>query len=340
MNADYSVQVHDPRHDPDEVIAERVDVMNRLDAEVLPDDPPTPAEQVIASIRALPERHRIWVFSARDAAGRLAGFARTGTDPEHDDNPDCLEVYLTVDAAHRRRGVGRLLLGEITNLARSETRPRIFGNTTDRVPAGGAFAAAVGAAPKSALHINHLRIEDVDRDLMKSWDADGPSRAPDYELIAFDGAVPDDLLDAFADLILVMNTAPRDDLVLNDFTMTPAQLREWEREREAGGDEAWTLVARHCPTGELVGFHDVHWNASSPAAVWVGATGVKPEHRGHALGKWLKAAMTLRIIEERAQVTSVRTGNNDSNDAMLGINRAMGYRPLFAVTTWELVLDG
>ena len=340
MNADYSVQVHDPRHDPDEVIAERVDVMNRLNAEVLPDDPPTPAEQVIASIRALPERHRIWVFSARDAAGRLAGFARTGIDPEHDDNPDCLEVYLTVDAAHRRRGLGRRLVGEVTALARAENRKRLFGKTLDRVPGADAFVSAMGATAKAAMHLNHLRIEDVDRDLMKAWDADGSSRAPEYDLIAFDGAVAEDLLEPFAELILVMNTAPRDDLVLNDFTITPAQVREWERERDARGDEAWTLVARHRGTGELAGFHDVHWNPAKPRVVWVGATGVKPEHRGHALGKWLKAAMTLRILDERPQVTTVRTENNDSNDAMLGINRAMGYRPLLAVTTWELVLDG
>ena len=64
-----------------------------------------------------------------------------------------------------------------------------------------------------------------------------------------------------------------------------------------------------------------------------------PEHRGHALGKWLKADMTLRVIRDWPEVTHIRTGNADSNDAMLGINHAMGYRPLIATTTWELPVE-
>jgi hypothetical protein len=46
--------------------------------------------------------------------------------------------------------------------------------------------------------------------------------------------------------------------------------------------------------------------------------------------------MTLRILDERPEVDDIRTGNADSNDAMLGINREMGYRPLLATTGWEL----
>jgi mycothiol synthase len=46
--------------------------------------------------------------------------------------------------------------------------------------------------------------------------------------------------------------------------------------------------------------------------------------------------MTLRIMDERSQVTSIRTGNADSNDAMLGINKEMGYVPFISQTTWEI----
>jgi hypothetical protein len=47
----------------------------------------------------------------------------------------------------------------------------------------------------------------------------------------------------------------------------------------------------------------------------------------------------LRALDERPSVKEIRTGNADSNDAMLGINRAMGYRPLMSTTTWELTVD-
>jgi hypothetical protein len=49
--------------------------------------------------------------------------------------------------------------------------------------------------------------------------------------------------------------------------------------------------------------------------------------------------MTIRILDERPDVTNVRTGNADSNDAMLGINKAMGYRPLLGQMVWELPVD-
>jgi hypothetical protein len=68
-------------------------------------------------------------------------------------------------------------------------------------------------------------------------------------------------------------------------------------------------------------------------------TGVHRDHRGRALDKWLKAWMTLRVLDERPTVTDTRTGNTDSNAAMLGINLASGYRPLLRTTTWELAVD-
>lgn len=83
----------------------------------------------------------------------------------------------------------------------------------------------------------------------------------------------------------------------------------------------------------------MRWNPQDPAVVWVGLTAVDPDHRGHALGKWLKATMTLRILDERPEASDIRTGNADSNDAMLGINRAMGYRPMLSIESWMATTD-
>jgi hypothetical protein len=98
-------------------------------------------------------------------------------------------------------------------------------------------------------------------------------------------------------------------------------------------------VARHKATGEWAGFHDVEYDPNQPTYVYVDSTGVRPEHRGAALGKWLKAAMTIRVLDERPAVTEIRTGNADSNDAMLGNNKEMGNRPLIGQTTWELPVE-
>jgi hypothetical protein len=105
------------------------------------------------------------------------------------------------------------------------------------------------------------------------------------------------------------------------------------------GTEPWWLLARERTTGLVVGETDVRWNAEQPATVNQGFTVVRREHRGHALGKWLKATMVERLLDERPGVVDVRTSNADSNDAMLGINRQLGFRPFLANTTWQVPVD-
>jgi hypothetical protein len=53
----------------------------------------------------------------------------------------------------------------------------------------------------------------------------------------------------------------------------------------------------------------------------------------------MKAAMTLRILDERPTATEVLTGNDTDNAAMLGINTEMGYQLKKTSTTWELRID-
>ena len=335
----FTITLHDPKQDTDDEIAERVALSNQLKDEVLPGDPDSSVEQAIAALRSQPERIRRFSFRARTADGALVGLGGTSIDPDNDDNPDVLWVNLSVLSSARRHGLGARLLGELVGVAVAEGRTRLLGNTMGGHEPGESFAAAVGAQPRQANHLNHLPLAEVDRPMLERWVAEAATRSADYELVAWDGPVPEEHLARWLDLVVVMNTAPRDDLQLNDFTITAEQVREQERVIEAAGIETWVLVARHRDTGEWAGFHDVAWDPAQPMYVYVDSTGVRPEHRGHALGKWLKAAMTLRVLDERPDVTNIRTGNADSNDAMLGINRQMGYRPLLGQTTWEVPVE-
>jgi GNAT superfamily N-acetyltransferase len=305
---------------------------------MFPDEPSPPLADVIADHRAVPARVRSWEIRGCDSEGALVGRAICRLDPEHDATPDLLEATVFVHPMHRRRGLGSALLDHLLQLARGERRARVTSWTTSRAPAGDAFARGHGARAVSHGHINSLHVHRVDRALLEQWVTEGPQRAPGYELLAWDGPVPDEHLVAFADLYNVMNDAPLDDLVMTDYSVTPEQLREWERRAAATSAQTWTVVAR-APDGTLAGFHAVNWRSSQPTIMNVADTGVRSEHRGHALGKWLKAVVTLRTLDERPSVEEIRTGNADSNDAMLGINHAMGYRPLFSSTTWELAVE-
>jgi GNAT superfamily N-acetyltransferase len=338
MGHNYTYTLHDPRNYTDDEIAQSLAFSNTIQAEALPDDPPTPLEQAITSYRTIPKRLIRTSVRAWSPGGELVGSTGIGIDPEHDDNPDMVFGGPTVRADHRRNGVGTHLFAYFVALAKRENRTRLVGDTNGLLP-GAEFAEAMGAEVKQAVHMNHLLMANVDRALMEQWVAEGPVRAADYELFGWDNDVPEEYMDKFLAAILVMNDAPRDDLEMNDFTVTAEEVREQEERGKAMGYESWQLIARRKSDGAWAGIHDVSWNPAEPDVVYVGATGVFPEHRGHALGKWLKAVMTLRIMEERPNVTHIRTGNADSNDAMLGINREMGYEPFIASTTWEIATE-
>ena len=313
-------------------------IENILRSEVFPDDPPVPVEVTAARARHIPDFIGQRDFWAREADGAIAGRASAWWT-KTDDNRHLIRTDLGVRPDRRLRGIGKALLSLVVEATLAEARTLIVGRTLSSVPAGVPFARRTGAEPALAEHVNRLLISEVDREMIDRWVEHGPHRAPGYSLVVIDGPAPDAYIEEVVAMANVMNTAPRDDLEMEDENFDAAQLRDWERAASAQGDEWWALYARHDASGGFAGYTHVAWNPSQPQTVYQYGTAVKPEHRGHALGKWLKAAMLQRIIDERTDVKDVRTGNADSNDAMLGINRALGFRPYIAATAWQVRVD-
>ena len=65
-------------------------------------------------------------------------------------------------------------------------------------------------------------------------------------------------------------------------------------------------------------------------------TGVQENFRGRGLGKWLKAAMLLKLRDEYPDVEVLTTSNATSNEPMLAINQKMGFRMKLESYMFEL----
>ena len=132
-----------------------------------------------------------------------------------------------------------------------------------------------------------------------------------------------------------MNTAPRGDLEYDDWVITAEMVGSWQQAQLKTGWQKLLYVVEHLPTAEFVGFSEVGWHPQRAALIDQQGTAVRADHRGHGLGKWVKAAILLDLPAHNPEGRKVTTGNADKNAAMLGINRALGYAPAFRRMEWQ-----
>jgi mycothiol synthase len=316
-----------------------------LRKESRPDDAPWTPASLRASLGATAGMKELDVemvvaWEGDRAIGRAVAFVPTGVDNRH-----MLQLDPQVAPDRRRRGAGQAMLRWALERARRHDRRLIVGGTGARVPAGDAFALAFGARASLQASLNELDLEEHGPrlfgpdGLVAAWIREGPERARDYELAWLPRPHAEEVLVPFAALKTAMNDAPRGELDVEDRVYTAESVRDVDAYESAAGYLPWTLVARNATSGDYAGFTEVVWHPDNPAIAFQGDTGVLPAHRGHALGKWLKATMLERLRRERPQVRVVRTGNADSNEAMLGINRALGFRQAEGGTVYQLDVE-
>ena len=310
------------------------ELTNKLGTEMWPDDPPKTSEfwqKHLAGLQTFDDwKEHFWlVWDGEKVVARGWG------GMPYEDNRHLIHIDLYILPTYRRQGIASRLLGELVALAEAEKRTLVIFDSSSRVPAGDAFAKAINARFGIESHTNQLNLAELDRSLLQSWCEKAKQTADAFEIGCYTGPFPEKDLQAMCDIIEIMNTEPRGELEVEDFKVTPEQLRKQEDYNAKMGLERWNFHARHKASGTIVGYTETGWRQSEPHLVWQWGTAVRPEYRGHSLGKWLKAAMLEKILNERPKAKFVRTGNADINAPMLAINRALGFKPYVAHTAWQ-----
>ncbi len=326
------------REQPDGLLAELYAGRRPLHDEATPDDPRRPVADEIIAARSLPATEDGVRLVARDSAAAIAGYAWCGWEQlagwDH-----VLTADIAVLPDQRRRGLGRLLLDRAARIGERRGLRLVVGRSRDNVPSGAAFAQRFGAQVALVAQENRQDLRSVNCGLVDRWIADGAVRAAGYRLEFVSGRTPPDLADRVAAVFNVMNTAPRENLDVSDTPVTAELVRQYEDAILAAGDQMWAYYAVEESSGRFVGLTNITMRRGESDRVHVGDTGVERAHRGHALGKWLKAEMTRRILVELPDVRWVITSNAGSNDAMLGINAELGFRTTAVTTTWQIPTD-
>lgn len=243
------------------------------------------------------------------------------------------ELDLRVHPAERRNGVGSRLLNTSVATARDHARRCVLAQAEAESP-GDHFLAARGFRKVLTLRYTRLPLADVDTAVLTEI-VERPH--PGYQLTSWQGTVPDALSQTFAASRRAMDDMPMDDTDYGTVTWDVNRVRAAAKAVEQRGDHLHTVVAIDTATGSIAGFTELVIPGNGAGDGRHYGTGVLPEHRGHGLGRWMKAESIRQAHQDYPELGGLLTDTADSNTHMRRINDGLGYVPTH--TTHQHQLD-
>jgi mycothiol synthase len=284
----------------------------------MPEDPPLTYASAIGRLRTPPVADGACAFWAARFDGRLIGSAKVSLPTG--DNAGIARAEVVVHPEQRRRGIGTMLLRAALPAILDSARPVVLGVAMKPDSAGARWTARLGFEVTHRTVMQVLLLESVPPQL---WDVPVP---PGYRLARWINTTPDDLIDSYAAARPAIQDAPQGRTSYRETTWTPALIRETEREQVERDVEERVVVAIDTATGQVAGVTGILNYPHRREYCYVNETSVSAPHRGHGLGRAMKAAMTRWLREERPDIERILTTTAADNKYMINVNHALGYQ--------------
>ncbi|MFE7772975.1 hypothetical protein ACFU5O_03570 [Streptomyces sp. NPDC057445] len=322
----------DPYH------GDHIDAVFSLRTEAAREDTPwlpAPCRADLAgSVRVPPPATRVeeWLVTEDGGAGAAVASLRLEF-PTEENIASVTAAVLVVRPGLRRRGVGRAVMEFAGARGKLDGRSRLLlcadaaAGAGEAVP-GAAFVEALGA--RAVMTLDHLRLNV----------ADAPATAPlpdGYASRTWGSTVPEDLVAEAVRLEATLSAdAPTGDLDWEPQPAAISRIRDFERMRIARGRRAHQTGVSHQGTGRLVAWSAVSMTTANPDNALQAVTVVDPDHRGHGLGRLVKALNLGHVRASEPQLRTIDTWNSSGNVHMRRINEEFGFRPAGSRRMWEL----
>ncbi|MET9232021.1 GNAT family N-acetyltransferase [Lentzea sp. NPDC003310] len=235
--------------------------------------------------------------------------------------PDTAMAEIVVHPRSRRRGVGTALLRAVCAEfeARGLTSIECWQVTADGD--GARWAENRGFRTINTMVLQGLAFAEADNAL---WDVPVPSG---YRLAQWTGVTPDDLLASYALARNAIHDAPTGEQNTPSPTWTPVKVREAEQDYLSRGAEQRVVVAL-AADGSVAGMTELELHDERPGRAFQQETSVLPAHRGHDLGRAMKAHMIEWVRRDKPRLTRIDTGTSTENAHMQRVNRSLGFETI------------
>ncbi|MET9610054.1 GNAT family N-acetyltransferase [Streptomyces sp. NPDC006512] len=275
-------------------------------------------------------RRLAWLAS--DADGSPVGSASLRLFTQ-DGQRHLAELDVQVHPAERRKQIGTRLLAAAVAAAREDGRRSVIAQAQDGSPGLG-FLTAGGF--RTALTLTYARLDLAEADLPALTALAGAPHSG-YRLTAWDGTVPDELADTYVVSRRAMDDMPMGAVDYGTVIWDLDRIRAAAAAVETRGESLHTVAAIDRSSAAIVGFTELVVPAGGTGDALHYGTAVLPEHRGHGLARWMKAAAILAARESHPQLGGLLTDTADNNPYMRRVNDTLGYLPTHVA--YECQLD-
>ncbi|MFE9404296.1 GNAT family N-acetyltransferase [Streptomyces sp. NPDC006530] len=244
------------------------------------------------------------------------------------------ELTLHVHPAERCEGIGSRLLDAALAAARDNARSCVSAQAEAGSP-GDRFMASHGFRKVLTLRYARLSLADVDPTALAGI-IERPH--PGYRLASWQGTVSDDLAQTFAASRRAMDDMPVEDADYGAVTWDVNRVRAAAKAVQDRGDHLHTVVTIDTTDDSIAGFTELVVPGSGRGDGQHYGTGVLPEHRGHGLGRWMKAESIRQAHARYPNLGGLLTDTADSNTHMRHISDGLGYVPTHTTLHYQLAL--
>lgn len=332
MTSDLVIERFDPLRASDGDFADYHHVLAASQVADRPDEPVLPLEEMVGRLKKpLPGMGSVafWMGYRGSDVVALAEVHFL-----EDENSEIGLTEIAVHPDHRRVGTGTAMLRAVVPELRAQGRHVVEGWQVVAGTAGERWAAAQGFRPVRTITRQALVIAQTDRSL---WEVDVPEG---YRLQCWAGAAPESVIDSYAVARGAIHDAPLGESGYRWPEWTVERVRAAEAECREQGLEQRIVVAVHEATGAVAGLTEVCVHPRRPDWGYQRDTAVLAAHRGHGLGRCIKAHMLRWLVADRPALGWISTTTGAENAHMIRVNHEIGFTTLRAMLAVQQDLAG